>query len=156
MENSDHVIALIESVCEENFRKTYYDLCLTENRMIFLYKKSKFDNSGASIGYAVGGLLGGLAGAVIGASIHDSAESKKKMNAKSLTLDELLKSDKKNYAVNYEEVEWFKLNTPKFGYHSIVFRNKGKTKTLYLPEEETKKISNILPSLSALNRKIVK
>jgi hypothetical protein len=105
MSNSEQLISLIKTIHEENFSKTYFDMYLTSSRMIFLHKKSKFDNSGALVGYAVGGVLGGVSGAIIGATLHDRAESKKGKD-KAKSFDELLNADKKSHFVNYGDVEW--------------------------------------------------
>lgn len=159
MDNPERLIALIKTVCEENFYKTYYDLFLTDKRMVLIHKKSKLDSNYSTVGAAVGlagGMVGVTLGSVLGAMVKDMRDSKKNKAQEAPPLDELLKTDKKSCAIRYEELEWFKLNYSKSEYCSIVFRTGNKTRTFYLIEERAEQLANALPDIVALNEKLVK
>jgi gas vesicle protein len=155
MQNPERLIVLIKTVCEENFYKTYYDLFLTDKRMVLIHKKSKLD---ANYGSLIGGVAGGIAGAILGTIMQNATDSSKKKREieSAQALDELLKVDKKNFAVPYDGLEWFKLNRSRSEYCSLVFKIGKKTRTFYLMDERAEQLANTLPDIVALNDKLVK
>ena len=157
MQNSERLITLIKTICEENWSKVYYDLFLTDKRMVLIHKKSKLDSN---YGTLIGGAAGGMAGAIFGTIIKNAADSNKKKKKEEFedapSLDELLKVDKKNFAVTYEDLKWFKLNRPRSEYSSIVFKTEKAVRTFYLIEERAEQLFNVLPDIAALNEKLVK
>ena len=150
MQNPERLIALIKTVCEENFYKTYYDLFLTDKRMVLIHKKSKLD---ANYGSLIGGVAGGMAGVILGTVIKNALDSNKKKGEieNAQTLNELLKAGKKNFAVPYGELEWFKLNKSRSEYCNVVFKIGKKTRTFYLMDERAEQLANALPDIVALN-----
>ena len=159
MQNSERLITLIKTICEESWSKVYYDLFLTEKRLVLIHQKPKLDSNYSTVGAAVGlagGMVGATVGAVLGAMVKDIRDSKKNKTQETPTLDELLKADKKSCAIRYEELEWFKLNRSMSEYCSIVFKTGKKTRTFYLMEERADELFNVLPDVVALNDKLVK
>jgi hypothetical protein len=156
MQNSERLIALIKTVCEENWSQMYYDLFLTDKRVVLIHKKSKLD---ANYGSLIGGAAGGIVGAILVNIIKNSADSNKKKKGEfegAPSLDELLKVDKKNFAVKYEDLKWFKLNRSRSERCSIVFRTERGVRTFYLIHERVEQLYNVLPDIVALNEKLVK
>ena len=162
MQNPERLIALIKTICEENWSKVYYDLFLTDKRMVLIHQKPKLDSNYSTVGAAVGlagGMVGATVGAVLGAMVKDIRDSKKNKAQEAEnapTLNELLKADKKNCAIRYEDLEWFKLNKSRSEYCSIVFKIGKKTRTFYLMRERAEELGNALPNIVALNGKLVK
>jgi hypothetical protein len=154
MQNSERLIILIQTAYEENWSKVLYDLFFTDKRIILIHKKSKLDSN---YGTVIGGAVGGVFGAVVGSVIKNVADSSKKENSDfSPSLDDLLKVDKKNLAVSYQDIEWFKLNRSKWERCCIVFKTGNKIRTLYLFDERADQLFNALPHIANLNKKLVK
>lgn len=156
MQNSERLIALIRTICEESWSKVYYDLFLTDKRMVLIHKKSKLDSK---YGTLIGGAAGGMVGAILGAVIENAVVSNRKKKEEfedAPSLDELLKVDKKSFAVTYEDLKWFKLNRSRSEYCSIVFKTEKAVRTFYVIEERAEQLSKVLPDIVALNEKLVK
>jgi hypothetical protein len=156
MQDSERIIALIRTVWSENFYKTYYDLFLTDKRLVLVHKKSKLDsNYGTLLGGVVGGVMGALVGSYV-KNARDANEARKQEESEGApTLDELLEADKKSFAVPYEELEWFRLKLPKWQRCSMEFKAGKKSKEFYLIDERAELLSKILPDIPALYEKIV-
>jgi len=152
MQNPERLITIVKTICEENWSKVYYDLFLTDKRLVLIHKKSKLDSNYGSI---IGGAVGGVFGAVLGTIIKNEADSSKKKKESKDTppLDDLLSIDKKNCAIPYEELTWFKLTKSPC---KIIFKTGKAEKTFYLIRERAEQLLNVLPDIVALNEKLVK
>jgi hypothetical protein len=122
--------------------------------MVLIHKKSKLDSNYAALGYAAGGIAGAMLGTIMKDVVNSNRKKEESDNAPSL--DELLKVDKKNFAVNYEDLKWFKLNRSRSERCSIVFRTEKRVRTFYLIHERVEQLYNVLPDIVALNEKLVK
>jgi hypothetical protein len=150
MENPERLIAIVKTICEENWSKVYYDLFLTDKKMVLIHKKSKLD---ANYGTIIGGAVGGVFGAVLGTIVKNAPDKKNRELKDVSSFDDLLSVDKKNCAILYEELKWFKVNMSPC---KIVFKTEKKERTFYLMRERAEQLLVILPDIAPLNEKLVK
>jgi hypothetical protein len=150
MENSERQIALVKVKETGVFSNADYDLYVTNGRMVFIHTKSTKN----------WGLLGGLAGAAVQTALESR---KKRSNGQSdkAELDELLKSNKKNFELTYDDIEKVKLYKVLRNRHLEIYLKKLNVdlhaKSLefgWLSEEHFEKLSAVLPTVSMLKGKI--
>lgn len=153
MQNPEQLITIVKTIWEENWSKVYYDLFLTDTRLVLIHKKSKLDSNYGTI---IGAVAGGGFGAIIGTIIKNMADSSKKKkqdsSEKEPTLDDLLIIDKKNCSIPYEELKWFKVT---FSPTKIIFKTEKKERTFFLMRERAEKLLTIMPDIVALNEKLI-
>ena len=145
MENSEHQLAVIEAFGN-------CDLYITDKRLVVI-KKSSYSTGGL-----IGGILGGVIGGAIGSTIQREIESKKKEDEQVCSkINELLKKDKKNYDISYDDlysvklskIQWSKLKSA-----TLTINSKKGLYVLKLSNEQVEQLSKLLPTISALNGKI--
>jgi len=153
MNEPEQTLAIVLTVEEERFFKTYFDVILTDRRFLFIHKKSRLQSTGALAGY----FALGLPGIFIGALAKRPTKIQGNKESDNLpSYEDLLGDNKKNYAVSYENIEWFRLIVSKSDYCKMIFKANNKTRTFYLTDESAEQLSNILPKIVALNKKRIK
>ena len=146
MSNSEQLIGLVKTVYSENWQKDYFDLFLTDRRLVLLHKKSKIKDA------KIGLVLGGLLGAVVEGMTKPSRDYGDKVTE---SFDELLKSDKMSFAANYSDLEYLKLNKSRWERNSIIFKFEGKIRTFYiLDDERAEQLSKLFSSIATLSKKL--
>mgnify|MGYP007056089381 CR=1 FL=1 len=103
----------------------------------------------------MGGALGGMIGGMIGGALQRKIGSRKQQ---SVTMDELLKEDEKNYAIAYDELDAITFNRSKIGrpVKIVVCSNTGKKLVeLELNHNAGEQIFGVFSKISALNGKII-
>lgn len=154
------------------------DLYITNKRLVVIrsqFKKHNFSQGGGIIG----GLLGlafintGLVtlrigillilifsfiGGIIGMRIDKTSESRNKQKyerLRDLTLDDLLKGNKKNFVLFYEDI--VKLRFYKFGLQQdLEVTTKDTQKNIGLTSEQFNRLGNVFSGIDALKGKIEK
>jgi hypothetical protein len=144
MENSEEILAILKALDDHLGRYVQFeifDLCITNNRLVVINPKLyKFRVR----------MLG------ISVRILRRGEAKKRLKQdplKGLTVDELLEKDKSSYAINYDELEWIRLNTSFFG-SNLNFKGEKIWKQIKLNKEQFKQLSQVLPRIDALKGKL--
>jgi len=109
MKNLEQTRGTINGIYTVGFSRTDYDLLLTDSRLIFIHTIDKRAGAQRLIGAAAGGAVG----AVIVEGIQNTKKPKQSEETnnelQNKTIDELLKSDKKNFAIALEGIVDIKL-----------------------------------------------
>lgn len=134
-----------------------YAVLFFEDRMIFVKIGGQFADGGlgGAIAGGLGGALGGLIGSLIDQKLQRSPSLKKEGKVKSfeaMTIDDLLRLDKKNFEVYYGDImriemkkSAMSLNGPRTGTLSI--QRKKKEKFDIAPSQKYDDCLNVIQSL---------
>jgi len=124
------VVNVIEQ-CKYGFPVNTFTLFLTDRRII-VAKTGGLGANFTSAGAAGGGIIGGLIGAGLDAR-SSGGMSKRTAEYYSMTPDQMLAKDKKNFDIHYASVQSVELKQPGFiGQGEIKFKTAGKDKRFML------------------------
>ena len=120
----EQVLNVIEQ-CKYGFPVNTFSLFITAHRII-VAKTGGLGANLTSAGAASGGIVGGLIGAGLDAKAHGGM-SKKTMEYYSMTPDQMLAKDKKNFQMHLQSIQSAELKPPGFmGQGEIKFKVAGK------------------------------
>jgi hypothetical protein len=142
MENAERQIAFFKNIILSKDLASKYDLYVTDKRLVVI-------KTGPRPRY----LGHWLAGTLIG---QNWAEPIEKEKMKDLALDEMLRKDKKSFALAYDNIEKIQLLDPKSRWKDRTLDVKsGETQTKFiLNKEQFEQLSTALPGIVALRGKI--
>ena len=126
----ERIIGVVEQ-CKYGFPVNTFSLFLTDRRII-VAKTGGLGANFTAAGAASGGIVGGLIGAGLDAR-SSGGMSKKTAEYYSLTPDQMLVKDKKNFEIQYASVQSVEMKQPGFiGQGEIKFKTAGKDKRFML------------------------
>jgi hypothetical protein len=141
-QSSEEIIGRITSVDLPGLTDKYYNLLFTNKRIIGEF----IGGNGAAF------LLGGL----IGASIAQSYHKGKAKSMKESTPDQIISSNKRNFLINYDDVEYIKLSKKTM---QVYLKEKqyyvGKKPKFYFSKKQKSEIEAILMNIipNKINRR---
>lgn len=142
----EEALAEIRGAQEVGFGKgANYDLYLTASRLVAIRM------TGAAV---AGGAAFGIAGMLAERAIKNRQADKKRERMDSLSLDQMLQSDKKNYQISYESIQSFKL-VSNMMQKLIEVRYANEEKKRYAVKKDAiQMLQSKLPSVRALEGKL--
>jgi hypothetical protein len=151
MENSEQQLAIIPT--------KKYAIYVTNKRLAFI--KISGHSTGTIIGGAFGGAIGGVIGEAVEAAVRKRREAKKQGDEDSIgsEIDEMLRKDKKNYALTHDELEsvvfnksqWSKLDPVKLVICSKIGQQEANVE---LTPKEAEQIFKVFSSISTLSGRV--
>jgi hypothetical protein len=150
VENSEQQLAIIPA--------KKYAIYVTDKRLAFI--KTSSQTTGTIVGGAFGGAIGSVIGEAVEAAMRKRRGSKKGDESSVVSeIDKMLRKDKKNYALTYDELEsivfsksqWSKLDPVRL---AICSKNGKQEAKVELTPNEFEQLFKVFSSIPALSGKV--
>jgi hypothetical protein len=153
MQNRERPIALVKNISIKGRTVVSYDLHLTDKRMVLIHVIDPKRNPTVS----PFGLVGSLADEVVGKGMQKIQESRKKRKEEELeglTLDEMIRRDKKSFDIPYDDIKKVKLSYSRWSGHMLAVDSRQRYETFSLSKEQSEQLSNLLPNIVGIKEKL--
>lgn len=142
---SEEILTEVKAAKEIGFGKgEQYDLYLTSSRLVAIKMAAR----------PMGGAAFGVAGILAERAIKNHLASKKRENLEGLSLDQMLASDKKNLAIEYDSVRSFKVVSSMMQKIIEVQYGNNEKKKYAVNKETIQQLETKLPSVKSLEGKL--